>query len=187
MRTSAVVVLLTVTGALLAGCGGASHRSKPARAAVRAGGDWPRFGYDAARHNAGPSRTAITAGNVVRLQRQQVRLPGTVDSSPIYLRGVSVGGRRRDVFFVTTSYGKTLAVDAASGSVLWTFTPAGYESLAGSARITNSSPVADPNRRFVYAAAPDGKIYKLRLANGAQVTVGGWPATITRLPAREKI
>jgi|RhiMetdeSRZDD1v2_1073273.scaffolds.fasta_scaffold292563_2 outer membrane protein assembly factor BamB len=186
MRASLVVVL-ALSGALLAGCAGGSHRSQPARAEVRAGGDWPRFGYDAARHNTGPSRTGITAGNVGRQQRQQVRLPGTVDSSPIYLRGVSVKGRRRDVFFVTTSYGKTLAVDAASGSVLWTFTPGGYGSFAGSARITNSSPVADPNRRFVYAAAPDGKVYKLRVANGAQVTTGGWPATITRLPAREKI
>ncbi len=187
MRRSAVVALLAVAGVLLAGCAAGSQGSQPARPTVRAGGDWARFGYDAARHNAGPTRTGITAGNVGRLHRQQVRLPGTVDSSPIYLRGVSVEGRRRDVFFVTTSYGKTLAVDAASGSVLWTFTPAGYGSWAGSARITNSSPVADPNRRFVYAAAPDGKVYKLRIANGAQVTAGAWPATITRLSAREKV
>src|SRR5207249_1912224 len=102
-------------------------------------------------------------------------------------RGVVVGARRHDVFLATTSYGKSVAVDAASGTVLWTFTPAGYASWAGSARITNSSPVADPGRRFVYAAAPDGKVHKLRIANGAEVAAGGWPATITRLPAREKI
>jgi outer membrane protein assembly factor BamB len=187
MRASLVVVLLGVAGTCLAGCGGSSHAMQPARASIRAGGDWPRFGYDAARHNAGPASTGITAGNVARVRRQQVRLPGTADSSPIYLRGVVVGGRRHDVFLVTTSYGKTVAVDAASGRVLWTFTPAGYSSLAGSARITNSSPIADPGRRFVYAAAPDGKVHKLRIANGAEVSAGGWPATITRLPAREKI
>ena len=155
--------------------------------AVRSGGDWARFGYDAARHNAGPASTGITAANVGRLTRQQVRLPGTVDSSPIYLRGVRVRGGRRDAFFVTTSYGKTLAIAAASGTVLWTFTPRGYGSWAGSERITNSTPIADPGRRFVYAAAPDGRIHKLRIASGAEVRSGSWPVAITRLPAREKI
>lgn len=156
-------------------------------AAVRAGGDWTRFGFDAGRHNAGPARTGITAANLSRLQRQQVRLPGTVDSSPIYLRAAQVGGRQHDIFIVTTSYGKTLAVDAASGSRLWTFTPAGYASWAGSERITNATPVVAPGRRFVYAAAPDGRIHKLRTASGQEVRSGRWPVSITRLPAREKI
>src|SRR5215218_7237192 len=88
-------------------------------AAIRAGGDWTRFGYDAARHNSGPASTGITAANVGRLRRQRVALDGTVDSSPIYLREATVGGSRHDVFVVTTSYGKTIAVDADSASVLW--------------------------------------------------------------------
>src|SRR2546430_16970778 len=117
MRLRHAVVLVVAVGAAgLAGCGGSSHLARVERAAVRAGGDWPRFGYDAARHNAGPARTGITAANVGRLRRQQVRLPGTVDASPIYLRSVLVGGRRHDVLLVTTSYGKTLPIDAASGS-----------------------------------------------------------------------
>ena len=155
--------------------------------AARSGGDWPRFGFDAARHNSGPATTGIRAANIRRLKRQRVRLPGTADSSPIYLRGVGVGGARHDVFFVTTSYGKTVAVDASSGAQLWTFTPAGYSSWAGSERITNSSPVADASRRFLYAAAPDGRIHKLAVASGAEVRTGGWPVSITRLPSREKI
>jgi hypothetical protein len=124
---------------------------------------------------------------VSRLRRQQVRLPGTADSSPIYLRGAIVRGRRHDVFVVTTSYGKTITVDAASGSILWTFTPSRYASWAGSDRITNATPLVPPSRRFVYAVAPDGRIHKLRLGSGAEVRAGGWPVTITRLPAREKI
>jgi PQQ-like domain len=188
MRASHAVVFLVAAGAVgFAGCGGSSHPARTERSAVRAGGDWPRFGYDAARRNAGPARTGITAANVGRLRRQQVRLPGTVDASPIYLRDVLVDGRRHDVFLVTTSYGKTLAIDAASGSVLWTFTPAGYASWAGSARITNSTPVADGARRYVYAAAPDGKVHKLQVSNGSEVTAGAWPVAITRVPAREKI
>ena len=181
----AVLLAASLALGVASACAGSS--ASPEGPAVRAGGDWTRFGYDAARHNSGPASTGITAANVGRLTRQQVRLPGTVDSSPIYLRGAQVRGRRHDVFLVTTSYGKTLAVDAASGSVLWTFTPAGYSSWAGSERITNSSPLVGPSRRYVYAAAPDGRIHKVRIATGIEVRASGWPATITRLPSREKI
>ncbi len=167
---------------------GASGFRQPAHATlVQAGGDWTRFGYDAARTNAGPADTGITAANVRRVARQQVVLDGTVDSSPIYLRGVLVRGARHDVFVVTTSYGKAVAVDADTGAVLWRFTPDGYESWAGSSRITNSSPVADPGRAFVYSASPDGSVHKLSVATGREVRSGRWPAAITRDPGHEKI
>jgi outer membrane protein assembly factor BamB len=165
----------------------AGAAAEPHGPAVRAGGDWTRFGYDAARHNSGPASTGITVANVGRLRRQRVALDGTADSSPIYLRGATVGGAGHDVFVVTTSYGKTIAVDADSGSVLWRFTPRGYASWAGSYRITNSTPVADPGRRFVYSVSPDGRIHKLNLDTGREVESGSWPVAITREPRREKI
>ena len=186
MRASGPL-LLVVSLALGVAAGCAGSQAEPETRTVRAGGDWTRFGYDAARHNSGPASTGITAANAGRLRRQQVRLPGTADSSPIYLRRVAMRGRRHDVFVVTTSYGKTVAVDAASGSLLWTFTPSGYGSWAGSERITNAGPIAGPDRRFVYAAAPDGRIHKIRTATGAEIRSGAWPVAITRLPAREKI
>src|ERR671936_3202070 len=132
----------------------------------KSGGDWTRFGYDAARRNAGPAATGITAANVARLRRQRVSLGGIADSSPIYLRAVPIRGRRHDAFFVTTSYGKTLAVDANTGAILWRFTPAGYSSWAGSYRITNATPLADPGRHFLYTASPNGRIHKLAVATG---------------------
>ena len=88
-----------------------------------AGHDWLRFGWSASRTSAPTFATGITATNVRSLVRQQVTLDGTVDSSPIYLHGVRVGGATHDVFFVTTTYGKTEAIDAANGNVLWRFTP----------------------------------------------------------------
>ena len=173
MRLVAAAALALVTAA----CASAS----PNHAAIRAGGDWTRFGYDAARRNAGPASTGITAENVGNLRRQRVGIPGTADSSPIYLRGVTVRGKRHDVFVLTTSYGRTVAIDADSGARLWLFTPRGYSSWAGSYRITNSSPVSD--RRFVWAGAPDGRIHKLSLATGREL----WSRAITRLPSREKL
>src|SRR6185437_5004312 len=101
--------------------------------------DWTRFGWNAARSNASPDSTGITAANVAQLKRQQVPLDGTVDASPIYLHRVQVDGAAHDAFFVTTSYGKTIAIDANDGSTLWEFTPPTYGSIAGTYRVTTST------------------------------------------------
>jgi outer membrane protein assembly factor BamB len=162
----------------------ASSASSAADTATR-GGDWTRFGYDAARSSSGPGSTGITADNVGKLQRHRVVLDGTVDSSAIYLRAVRIGGGSHDAFFVTTSYGKALAIDADSERVLWRFTPDGYRSWAGSSQITQATPVADPSRRFVYSVSPNGRIHKLTVANGHEAP--GWPVAVTRDPSHEKI
>jgi hypothetical protein len=172
---------------VLAGCGGGGGSRGGVlgtqRTIAASNHDWTRFGWDARRSNDDPDATGITAGNVGSLVRQQVRLPGTVDSSPIYLHGVSIGGASHDAFFVTTTYGITLAVDAADGRILWRWTPPGYSRWAGSVQITTATPVADPSRRWIYAASPDGRIQKLSVATGHAV----WRREITKLPSREKI
>src|SRR5882757_160276 len=81
--------------------------------------DWQRFGGDVGRSSSSPDPTGITAANVAALTRQQVTLDGTVDGSAIYLHSVRVSGGTHDVFFVTTTYGKTIAIDAANGTTLW--------------------------------------------------------------------
>ncbi len=145
--------------------------------------DWTRFGWDAGRSSAPGAQMGITAANVDSLVRLEVPLDGTVDASAIYLHGVTVNGAAHDVFFVTTTYGKTEAIDADSGTVLWRFTPPGYGGFAGTYQITTATPVADSNRAFIYAAAPDGMIRKLAVADGSVA----WATAITRLPSREKI
>ncbi|MGH9482544.1 MAG: PQQ-binding-like beta-propeller repeat protein, partial [Terriglobales bacterium] len=145
--------------------------------------DWSQFGADAARTSAPAGPTGITAANVAALTRRQVALDGTVDASAIYLHGASVKGSIHDTIFVTTTYGKTIAVDANEGSILWEFTPAGYDSWAGTRQITNSTPIADPDRASIYAASPDGVIHKLAVSDGHEV----WHTAITLLPLREKM
>ncbi|HKI94868.1 MAG TPA: PQQ-binding-like beta-propeller repeat protein, partial [Gemmatimonadales bacterium] len=140
--------------------------------------DWTRFGWDAGRSSAPAIETGITATNVASLTRQQVTLDGTVDASAIYLHGAQVRGAAHDVFFVTTTYGKTIAIDADSGSVLWEYTPSSYASLKGTYRITTATPVADPDRQSIYAASPDGVIQKLAVADGHVE----WATSITKLP-----
>jgi outer membrane protein assembly factor BamB len=147
------------------------------------GGDWMQFGWDVAGSGASSDPTGITASNVASLVRHQVGLDGTVDASAIYLHAVRVKGSDHDAFFVTTTYGKTIAIDAEKGSVLWEFTPSGYSTWEGTRQITNSTPAADPDRQHIYAAAPDGTIQKLAISDGHVE----WTTHITLLPSREKI
>ncbi len=145
--------------------------------------DWMGFGWDVAASGAPPASMGVTAANVGTMERQQVTLDGTVDASAIYLHSVEIEGATRDAFFVTTTYGKTIAIDADRGTVLWEYTPPGTARLGGSPQITTATPVADPGRAFLYAASPDGYIQKLAVVDGSVA----WRTSITRLPSREKI
>jgi outer membrane protein assembly factor BamB len=103
----------------------------------------------------------------------------------VYASGITVGTAKHDVFVVTTTYGRTVALDAGSGDTLWTFTPPGYAGWAGTAQITTASPLIDATAGVVYAASPDGRVHALQLADGRESR--GWPVAVTLDPTHEKI
>jgi hypothetical protein len=198
MRVARLRLALVLTASVfVASCGGSSaaESSTPTvapgaiptatDASMKALLDWPEFGLNPQRSDVSEAASGISASQLGHLRRRTVNLPGTVDSSPIYLHAVQVGGHSHNVIVVTTTYGKTIAIDADSGQLLWTFTPAGYSGWAGSAQITTTSPLADPGRRYVFAASPDGLIHKLSLADGSEAR--GWPASVTRDATHEKL
>ena len=186
--------LAIATCLLAASCGGSSPvaiASSPAlEASIPAPSgagsarllDWSEFGYDPQRSDATGLSPGITAANVAHLHRTTIRLSGTVDSSPVYVHGAFVEGTRRDVVLVETDYGRALAIDAGDGQILWTFTPRGYSSWAGSAQITVSTPLVDRNRRVLYTTSPNGLIHKLSLSDGAEVSGAAWPVSVTQGP-----
>jgi outer membrane protein assembly factor BamB len=136
--------------------------------------DWLQFGHDAQSSGVGPADTGITAASAARLRLREVHIDGVADSAAI-----EVG----DVLVVTTSYGTTVAINAGTGRLLWEFRPSGVNAAPGNPQVTTASPAADPDRRFVYSASPNGVIHKLSLANGHEV----WSRRITFDPRHEKI
>jgi PQQ-like domain len=181
---------------VVAGCGGGKSATIDPSAVPTAAslakvkipsGDWTQFNFDAQRSGVGPAATGLGPHNVGALRLRKVKLPGTVDSSAIELHAVNVRGRTHDAVFVTTTYGRTLAIDPGSGRIMWEFTPRDIKSYEGSGQITTASPIADPDRSFIYAASPDGVIHKLSVADGGEVHSGGWPASVTRDATHEKI
>ncbi|MFZ1994804.1 MAG: PQQ-binding-like beta-propeller repeat protein, partial [Solirubrobacteraceae bacterium] len=145
--------------------------------------DWLQFGDNAQSTGAGPADSGITAGNAARLRLRRVQIDGVADSEAVALSGIVGHGARHDVIVVTTSYGRTIAIDPRTGRRLWEFRPAGVNSAPGNQQVTTASPAADPDRQFVYSASPDGVIHKLSLATGHQV----WSRRITLDPAHEKL
>ncbi len=160
----------------------ATSAATATRAAIPSG-DWNTFDYNPQRSGVGPVNTGITAANLHLLRRRTVALDGTVDSAAIELHAIRIDGRARDVIVVTTSYGHTLAIDAETGAKLWEFAPADVARLQGGPQIMTATPVADPDRAYVYAASPDGYVHKLQITSGRPV----WSTRVTFDPAHEKI
>lgn len=192
-------LLLAALAALLVACGGhstttartsqdsptAQRNATTASGAPRTfpDGDWRTFDYGPQRAGVGPARTGINSANVSSLRRRVVSIDGVADSSPIQLHRVHVRGRLRDVVLLTTTYGRTIALDPATGAKLWEYVPSSVRSYQGTPQVTTASPVASPDRAYVFSASPDGVIHKLQLSNGAAV----WSTRITFDPSREKI
>ena len=189
-RIIAALALLAATATTLVACGGhtIAVATQPAKTGASTtahvpDGDWLEFDYNAQRSGVGPGDTGITGANLGALETRVVHVDGTVDSSAVAVAGVVAHGRARDVIVVTTSYGKTIAIDPGTGQRLWEFTPADIGSYVGSGQVTTASPIVDPDRRHVYAASADGFIHKLALATGRQL----WSTRVTFDPTREKI
>src|SRR5580692_1615669 len=127
--------LLTCAMATAYGCAGLSQQASApgtgdATSAVRAtgaAGDWPTFGGSNTRTNANMAATKITAANVGSMVRQQVTISAPIDAGLIYLSGVKVNGASHDVFFGTTNVGRTVAIDANDGKVLWEYAGPGFD------------------------------------------------------------
>ena len=109
MRAGTIAILLAATVLLVGACGSGSSGatglgtvSTAARTAAapdatastegEALTSWTEFGLDPQRSDATNRPTGITAANIGRLKDRQIKLPGTIDSSPIYLHGATVGG-----------------------------------------------------------------------------------------------
>lgn len=143
--------------------------------------NWPVFDYSPDRAGVNPQQMDLSAATVGRLHKMwSAKLPSPADSSPVYLHNLAMpDGTHHDLLFVTTTDGHIVALDAASGRILWSHQPVGP-------KITNSSPVVDARGGFVYSYGLDGYLHKYHAASGDEVVGGGWPVRITLMTETEK-
>lgn len=146
-----------------------------------AAADWPQFNVDARHSGTSLQETTIHRGNVPTLHAlYHVTLPSIADGAPAFLSGVSTVSGTKDLLFLTTKNGRILALDAANGSTVWAKQP------ATGPNYTTSSPAIDPGRQFVYSYGLEGRAHKYQVADGTEITTGGWPQLATLKPTVEK-
>lgn len=152
--------------------------------------DWLQFGYDQAHSGFNP---LDPGGYSVSSQSFSIHAVGsgtalTSDAAPVYLSGVTTASGTKDVLYVDTTNGTIVALDAATGTVIWSHQPTGTQTGEG----ISGSPAIDPNRQFVYAYALDGKVHKYQVGNGTEITTtcntgdNCWPEVSTVKPSVEK-
>ena len=152
--------------------------------------DWLQFNGDARHGGNNTAESILSASNVATLVRIfQATLPATCDGAPAYLTGVATPLGKRDLLFAVTTAGDLVALDAHTGTVVWT-----KSNPAGTCKINNgpntcyttSSPAIDPSRLWVYSYGLDGKVHRYRVGDGAEITGAGWPELATTKPFDEK-
>src|SRR4051794_6301134 len=143
------------------------------------GAPWTTFGFDPERTSFDPLETALTPETVPGLrQLWSTDVGAAVDTQASY-----AGGR----VLVGTEHGEEIALDAATGAVLWRrdlgITKTTCHDTPGGIYGVSSAAVIDGDRAYV--AAADGKLHALDLATGAELP--GWPVTITPHPDVEHV
>jgi outer membrane protein assembly factor BamB len=159
-------------------CAGIAAAALSATAAGAA--DWRQFGLDSRHGSSSYQETIINNGNLSGLRPiWHVTLPAIADNAPVYLSGVTTAQGMLDLLFLTTLDGHILAIDAATGTTVWSKQPTGPH-------FTTSMPAIDPNRLYVYAYGLDGMVHKYQVGDGTEITTGGWPEVATLKPDVEK-
>jgi hypothetical protein len=153
--------------------------------------NWLQFDGDAMHDGLNYLETTIGAANVANLKLLfKVKLSDTADGAPAYLSGVKrANSKSADMIFVTERNGTLAALDAHSGAPIWSdANPANGCQInnSGNTCYTTSSPAIQPDGQFVYSYGLDGFVHKYAVADGAEVTTGGWPELTSTKPTHEK-
>jgi outer membrane protein assembly factor BamB len=145
---------------------------------------WPAFDGGGGRSGVNAGETSITASSVSNMRRiWQAGLPAKADSSPVEVRNVTTSQGNKDLVLVNTVKGTLVAIDAATGAIVWQAPTSGpFVQNQG----TKSSPAIDPSAQFVYAYGLDGKVHKYAVGTGIEATGTGFPATTSLIPDVEK-
>jgi outer membrane protein assembly factor BamB len=141
--------------------------------------DWPTFGLNAQRNNYNPTETALSVSTVPGLTQLWRQGVGNTKYQPSLVRGVSTAKGTADLLISTSPDGIVVALNAATGKVVWSTTfPLTSITCNGATRtagIGEPATIDVPNGRLFVVDA-GGKLHALALATGAELS--GYPVEI---------
>lgn len=145
--------------------------------------DWLQFGYDAAHSGNNTAETTLNAANVHLLTLLYSKeIPTESSASAVFLEGVVLPDRVRDLLFVTGTDGTLMALEADTGTLVWSRKPTPAGDIWQGESVT---PAIDPSREYVYSTGLDGKVHKYAVASGDETVNGHWPFVSTLKPLVE--
>ena len=150
--------------------------------------DWLMVDHDAARSGNAVDETTLTTGNVGSLQLSwTTKVDGNVTAQPLYVHSIQISGQTRDVLIVGTGGNSIYALDASSGSVLWSrnfgaATPNTWGLPDGFG--IEAPPFIDRVAGRIYTVSTDGNFRTISLLDGTDV----FPAlTLIANPVTNKV
>jgi outer membrane protein assembly factor BamB len=184
----AAAVLLTLLAASPPAHAKAVRPSGPVDAAHRTSygqdADWTSYGHDAQLTNRVRSQS-LGARTASRLALQwRTRLDSGVTASPLAAT-IDAGGITRTLVFVATWAGSVSALDAGTGSIVWTRTFGSVDTGACGEYGIASTPAIDVKRGRLYAIGADGLLRGLDLATGDDAP--GFPIRLIDRTATEYV
>jgi len=135
--------------------------------------DWITIDHDPARTGKASDETTLSASNVSELTLAwSTGVDGNVTAQPLFLHAVQVAGQTRDVLVIGTGGNSLYALDAGSGSVLWTrnfgaSTPNTWGLPDGFG--IEAPPYIDRAAGRLYTVSTDGAFHVISLVDGTDV------------------
>jgi outer membrane protein assembly factor BamB len=157
--------------AWLAGAAAALALAAPASAAENT--DWLSYGHDNQLTNAVAS-AALNTKSAARLSRTWIsKLDGPVYASPL---AAVVDGQQ--LVYAFTETGSVYALAASTGRIVWQRALGTMATAECGTWGITSTGVIDPDRKTLYVANADGRLYGLDLGTGNDTP--GFPRTVVR-------
>jgi glucose dehydrogenase len=92
----------------------------PGAAALTVATDWPTFGMDRQRSGYNAVERVLNTGNVSQLHAHWTAdIGGPITTQPTLITGVSINGKPTDVVYAATWSGRIVALNAATGEIIW--------------------------------------------------------------------
>jgi outer membrane protein assembly factor BamB len=174
----AVALAPTLPAAGVSAQGSAGHRASHL---VINPGDWDMWGYNQQRTGFNPNETTLSPATVPGLHLQwQFPYAATSDNAPVFASDVEVGQTPTDIVYAGDRTGEFYAIDAATGSVLWSHDLGTIATACFGTLGATSTAFIDRSTNLIYAVGGSGALYAMDLGTGA--VQAGWPVQITQFP-----
>ena len=179
--SAVAIAAAALTLALPAAAPASAAARHDAMRAATSPNDWDMWGYDLQRTGYNPNETTLSPSTVpgLHLDWQFPYAAGSYNS-PVFASGVDVDGTPTDVVYAGDNTGEFYAVDAATGTLLWSQNLGVNDSVCFGDLGVSSTAIIDRDANLVYAIGGSGALYAMDLGTGA--IEPGWPVQVTQFP-----